>query len=127
MPFRLYAEERSTGTVPFLMPATLRPIVTECDRSPETPVTVTVEDIGLAEPAEVSVSILPPATPDGVKDAFTPAGSPAAVMMTLPANPFLGNTLMAVEALCPWVNERLEGEVEREKSPTPSVAGGSTS
>jgi hypothetical protein len=109
------------------MPATLRATATECDRLPETPVTVIVDDVGFAELAAVSVIVLPPAVPAGLNDAVTPAGSPDAVMLTLPVNPFLGNTLIAIAPLCPWVNERLEAEDESRKSLAPGAGEGSTS
>src|SRR6478609_5027348 len=99
MPFALYAEERSTATAPFLMPATLSAIVTECDKSPETPVTVTVDEVGGVELTEVSVIVLPPDAPAGVNDAVTPGGSPDALMLTLSVKPPRGKTPIAVEAL----------------------------
>jgi hypothetical protein len=81
------------------MPATPTAIVTECDKVPETPVTVIVDDAGAVALEEVSVIVLPPAGPDGVNDAVTPAGSPDAVMLTLPLKPPRGNTAIAVETL----------------------------
>jgi hypothetical protein len=113
--------------VPFFIPATLTENATECDSAPEAPVTLTVAVIGAAELAAVSVIVLPPAVPTGLKDAVTPGGSPLAVMLTPAANPFLGNTLIAAEALCPAVNDKLGVEVERRKSASPYAAGGSSS
>src|SRR5271156_4486001 len=125
MPLTLYAGERSTATVPFFIPATLTENVTECDRSPEAPVTVTEDVIGAAELVAVSVIVVPPAAPLGLNDAVTPGGSPVAVMLTPPANPFLGNTPIAAEALCPAVNDKLGVEIESRKSALPFAAGGS--
>src|ERR1700730_1742174 len=124
MAFTLYKEERSTATMSFFIPATLMAIVTECERFPETPVTVIVDDAGTVELEGLSVMVLPPAGPDGVNDAVTPAGSPDAVMLTLPVKPPRGDNAIAVETLCPCVNDRIEAEGESVKSLAPEAGEG---
>lgn len=65
-------------------------VVTVCE--PEVPVMVTVYVPTAAELAAVKVKLLLPVVGLVPKDAVTPAGSPDAVRVTCPVNPYCGFT-----------------------------------
>jgi len=59
-----------------------------------------------------------PGTEPGVNDAVAPAGSPRTLRLTAPANPLIGDTVVAYEALLPGRTVLEPGVAESEKSPT---------
>lgn len=61
-------------------------------RLPEVPVRVTVLDPVAAELLAVSESVLVPVVGLGRKDAVTPLGRPEIERLTLPVNPYWGDT-----------------------------------
>src|SRR6202044_3713100 len=79
----LYAEDRSTGTVPFLISVTERAPVIECERPPDVPMIVTVDVPSLAEASAVRVNLLVVEVLVGLNEAVTPGGSPDTLRLTL--------------------------------------------
>src|SRR5580704_7610134 len=122
MAVRLYAEERSTATVPFLTGETVRALVTVCDRPREEPLIVMVEVASLDEAAAVSVIMLVLAVLDGLKDAVTPVGSPDTLRLTLDLKLPRRVTMTVVVPLLPWETEMASFATRSAKSSAP--AGG---
>src|ERR1051326_541870 len=85
MPLILYAELRSTGTVPARIGVTVAAIVAVCEILPDCAVTVTVVLEGAVDFCAVSMSVLDPDVAGGLKDAVTPLGTPVAVNLTVPS------------------------------------------
>lgn len=70
-------------------------------RPPDTPVTVTVTVPGAAAALAVSVKVLVFAVGFGLKAALTPLGRADAERLTLPVNPFCGETVIVTGPLEP--------------------------
>ena len=95
---------------------TVRATVVVDARLPEVPVMVTVAFPRVAVLLAVRVSVLVVVVLVGLNAAVTPLGSPEAVRLTLPANPFRGCTVMVlVRPAAPWVIVRLLGDAESVK------------
>src|SRR5208282_6903537 len=122
MPVTLYAEERST-TVPFLIGETVRAVVIVCDRLPEEPLIVMVEVASLEEAAAVSVSLLVLAVLAGLKDAFTPGGSPDTLRLTSDLKFPRRVTKTVAVPLLPWGTEMASFAIRSEKSSAPGGGG----
>jgi len=77
---------------------------------PDFPVIVTLDVPAEALDAAVNVKVLDAVVLVGLKDAVTPAGRPAIVKATVPANPFVGAIVMAAAAvaLCTTVTAAVE-------------------
>ena len=75
---------------------------------PEVPVMVTVYCPRVAVLLAVSVSTLEPVVGFVPKDAVTPLGSPVAVRVTLPMNPYEGLTETVDVAELPWPTDTLK-------------------
>ena len=80
-------------------------------RLPEVPLIVTVAVPVAAELLAVSVSTLVPVVGLVANAAVTPLGRPEAASVTLPANPFWPDTVMADFPEAPWATVREAGEV----------------
>jgi hypothetical protein len=90
---------------------TVRLTVAVCVRLPDVPVMVTVAAPVVAVPLAVSVSVLVLVAGLGLKAAVTPLGNPLADMVTLPAKPFCGVTVIVlVPPAPPCVIVTLVGE-----------------
>jgi len=72
-----------------------------CAREPDVPVTVTVTVPVVAVALAVSVSVLVVVVLAGLNVAVTPAGSPEAERVTLPAKPLIGVTVIVLLPLAP--------------------------
>jgi len=94
---------------------TVRETVVVAVKEPDVPVIVTLLVPAVAVPLAVNVSVLVLPVLAGLNDAVTPLGSPEAVKLTLPLNPFRGITLIVLVPLPPCVMLTLLGEVERRK------------
>src|SRR5581483_2477743 len=82
------------------------------------PVTVTLAVPVAAFVAAVSVRTLVDVVLEGLNAAVTPEGSPEAERLTLPLKPLMGLTVIVLVPLAPWLNVRVPGEAESEKSGT---------
>src|ERR1017187_4492848 len=122
MPLALYAEERSTATVPFLITLTVRAAETGCVRPPEAPVIVIVEVASCDESSAVSVSSAVLAVVAELNVAVTPGGSPDTLRLTLDLELPRRVTVIVVVLLLPLGTEMLSAEVRSAKSSAP--AGG---
>ena len=81
---------------------TVKLIVADCGIAlPEVPVTVTVARPIAAALLAVSVKVLVVVVLPGLNDAVIPAGRPEAVKVTLAAKPFVGFTVIVLEAVIP--------------------------
>ena len=89
-------------------------MVTVWVRFPEVPVTVTLAEEAVAVLLAVKVSWLVVVVLAGLNDAVTPAGSPLAVRLTAPVNPFSDFTVMVLFPLAPAAILRLVGAAESE-------------
>jgi len=69
----------------------------------------------VAAPLAVSVSKLVLVAGLGAKVAVTPLGRPEAARVTPPVNPLTGVIVMVVEAVLPWVTDRLDANGESVK------------
>ena len=84
-------------------------------RLPETPVMVSVLVPTLAVLLAVRVNVLVPVVEVGENEALTPLGKPDRERLTLPVNPYCGETVMVEVAEAPWFTSTLVGEPERVK------------
>jgi len=84
-------------------------------RLPEVPLMVTVVVPVAAVLLAVRVSTLVPVVGLVPNAAVTPLGRPDAASVTLPANPFLPETVMVVLPDAPWATEREAGEAANVK------------
>ena len=84
-------------------------------RLPEVPLMVTVAVPVAAVLLAVSVRTLAPVVGLVPNVAVTPLGSPDAASVTLPANPFLPETVMVVFPEAPWATVREAGEAPNVK------------
>jgi hypothetical protein len=82
---------------------------------PETPVMVSVLVPTLAVLLAVRVSVLVPVVEVGENEALTPLGMPDRERLTLPVNPYWGETVIVEVAEPPWFSPTLLGEPERRK------------
>jgi hypothetical protein len=105
----------------FAAAVTVSVTVVVCERLPEVPVMVIVDDPVAAVLLADRVSVLVPVVLAGLNDAVTPLGSPLAERATLPVKPFVGATVMVVVLLLPCTIERLVGDAERLKFPAATV------
>ena len=85
------------------------------ERLPEAPLTVTIAVAGTATDEAVSVSVLAVVALDGLNDAVTPPGKPAAVKATAPLNPPEPVTPMGIETAPPGTIFALETVDDRVK------------
>jgi hypothetical protein len=94
---------------------TVRLILTECDRLPDLPLTLTLKVPVLAELLTVSVTVLLEVEGFGLKAAVTPVGRLDAEKLTLPLKLFCGVTVMVLAPVFPRATLRLLGDAERLK------------
>lgn len=87
-------------------------MVAVCVRVPEVPLIRIVNVPLVALLFADSVKVLAPVVLLGLKEAVTPRGSPAAVKLTVPANPFSGVMLIADGTLPPRARLNEFGEAE---------------
>jgi hypothetical protein len=87
-----------------------------CDRLPLVPVSVKTELPTVAVSNTDSVSVVPVALDVGLKVGVTPLGRPLTLKATLPVNPPLGATAMAMVPVEPCSSETLDGLADTEKS-----------
>ena len=93
----------------------MRLILTECDRLPDLPLTLTLKVPGVAELLTVSVTVLPEVEGLGLKEAVTPVGRLDAEKVTLPVKPFVGWMVIVDVPVLPRATLRLLGDAERLK------------
>jgi hypothetical protein len=94
---------------------TVRLTVVVCEIAPDTPVIVTVEVPAAAELLAVRVNVLVPVVLVGLNDAVTPLGNPDADRLTLPLNPFCGDTVIVLVPFPPGATVKLLGDAESAK------------
>jgi len=92
---------------------TVRVTVLVLVKLPEVPVMVTVAVPIVAALPAARVKVLAPVVLAGLKVAVTPLGTPEAVRLTLPVNPFCGVALIVLVPLAPWAILRVLGEADR--------------
>src|SRR5690349_20644086 len=88
-----------TPPVPMTIGVTVRVMSVLCAIVPLVPVTVTAETPVVAVFDAVNVSVLAPVVEAGLNTAVTPIGNPLAPRVTLPANPLVGLTVIALAAV----------------------------
>jgi len=93
----------------------VRLILTECDRLPDLPLTLTLKVPVFAELLTVSVNVLVLVVLLGLNDAVTPLGRLDADRATLPVKPFVGWMVIVEVPVLPRATLRLLGEAERLK------------
>jgi len=93
----------------------VRLILTECDRLPDLPLTLTLKVPVVAELLTVSVTVVPEVEGLGLKEAVTPVGRLDAEKVTLPVKPFVGWMVIEDVPVLPRATLRLLGEAERLK------------
>src|ERR1700690_987393 len=120
MAVALYAEERSTGTVPFLTPVTARAVVTVCVRLPDVPVIVIVEVASFDESAAVRVILLALALLAGLNEAFTPAGTSDTLRLTPALKLPRRVTVTVVVPVPPLATDTLSAFIRSAKSSAPA-------
>src|ERR1700722_764294 len=127
MAFALYAEERSTATVPGLIAVTARFAVMVCDKPPDIPVIVMVELPGFDASFAVSVMLfaLPPLA--GLNEAATPGGRPDTRKRMLARKLPRGVKAIVVEVVLPLRTEKPAAGVWIAKSSAPGLGGASRS
>jgi len=96
-------------------PVTVRLTVVVAVKLPDVPVIVTVDVPVAADALAVSVNVLVVVVGFGTNPAVTPLGKPDALMVTLPAKPFRGFTVMVLVPLFPWAMLRLVGFADKVK------------
>jgi len=94
---------------------TVRLILTECDRVPDLPLTLTLKVPVVAEPPTVNVSVLAEVEEFGLKVAVTPVGRLDAEKLTLPVKPRIGLMVIVDVPVLPRATLRLLGDAERLK------------
>jgi len=93
----------------------VRVILTECDRPPDLPRTLTLKVPVVAELPTVSVTVLLEVEGLGLKEAVTPVGRLDAEKVTLPVKPFVGWMVIVLVPVLPRATLRLLGDAERLK------------
>jgi len=93
----------------------VRLILTECDRLPDLPLTLTLKVPVVAELLTVSVTVVPEVEGLGLKEAVTPVGRLDAEKVTLPVKPFVGWMVIVEVPVLPRATLRLLGDAERLK------------
>lgn len=78
--------------------------------------TVTVLVPVAAEAEALKVSVLVPVVEAGLKLAVTPEGKVLVASVTVPLNPFTGDTIMVLAPVPPCATVTLAGLADREKS-----------
>ena len=92
----------------------MRLILTECDRPPDLPLTLTLKVPVDAELLTVNVNnVLLDVEGFGLKAAVTPVGRLDPEKVTLPLKPFCGVTVIVLVPVLPRATLRLLGEAER--------------
>src|SRR5580658_2036916 len=127
MAFALYAEERSTATVPVIIAVTARLAVTVCDKPPDVPVIVIVELPGLDESLAVSVMLFALPVLAGLNAAVTPGGRLDTLKLTSARKLPRRVTAIMVDVLLPLRTERPPAGVCSAKSSPPAPGGESRS
>jgi len=93
----------------------VRVILTECDRLPDLPRTLTLKVPVIAELLTVSVTVLLEVEGLGLKEAVTPVGRLDAEKLTVPVKPFVGWMVIVLVPVLPRATLRLLGDAERLK------------
>ena len=93
----------------------MRLILTECDRVPDLPLTLTLKVPVVAELPTVNVNVLAEAEAFGLKVAVTPVGRLDAEKLTLPVKPRIGLMVIVEVRVLPRATLRLLGDAERLK------------
>ena len=93
----------------------MRLILTECDRVPDLPLTLTLKVPVVAELLTVSVNVLALVELLGLNDAVTPIGRLDAEKLTLPVKPRTGLMVIVDVPVLPRATLRLLGDAERLK------------
>ena len=93
----------------------MRLILTECDRVPELPLTLTLKVPVVAELPTVNVNVLAEVEEFGLRVAVTPAGRLDAEKLTVPVKPRIGLTVIVDVPVLPRATLRLLGDAERLK------------
>jgi hypothetical protein len=91
----------------------VRLILTECDRPPDLPLTLTLKVPVDAELLTVNVNVLLDVEGFGLKAAVTPVGRLDPEKVTLPLKPFVGLMAIADVPVLPRATLRLFGDAER--------------
>ena len=94
---------------------TVRLILTECDRVPDLPLTLTLKVPVVAALLTVNVNVLPDVEEFGLNVAVTPVGRLEAEKLTLPVKPRIGLMLIVDVPVLPRATLRLLGDAERLK------------
>jgi hypothetical protein len=92
---------------------TVRLILTECDRPPDLPLTLTLKVPVVAELLTVNVNVVLDVEGFGLKAAVTPVGRLDPEKVTLPLKPFVGLIVIVDVPVLPRATLRLFGEAER--------------
>ena len=92
---------------------TVRLILTECDRPPDLPLTLTLKVPVDAELLTVNVNVLLEVEGFALKEAVTPVGTLNAEKLTLPVKPFVGLMVIVDVPVLPRATLRLVGDAER--------------
>jgi hypothetical protein len=92
---------------------TVRLILTECDRLPDLPLTLTLKVPVVAELLTVNVNVVLDVEGFGLKAAVTPVGRLDPEKVTLPLKPFVGLIVIVDVPVLPRATLRLFGEAER--------------
>ena len=93
----------------------MRLILTECDRVPDLPLTLTLKVPVVAELPTVNVNVLLDVEGFGLKAAVTPIGRLDAEKVTLPVKPSVGLMVIVDVPVLPRATLRLLGDAERLK------------
>ena len=93
----------------------MRLILTECDRVPDLPLTLTLKVPVVAELPTVNVTVLLDVEGFGLKAAVTPIGRLDAEKVTLPVKPSVGLMVIVDVPVLPRATLRLLGDAERLK------------
>src|SRR6266436_1987878 len=94
---------------------TVRLILTECDRVPDLPLTLTLKVPVVAELPTVNVNVLPEVEEFGLRVAVTPVGRLDAEKLTVPVKPRIGLMVIVDVPVLPRATLRLLGDAERLK------------
>ena len=93
----------------------MRVILTECDRLPDLPRTLTLKVPVVAELLTISDNVLVVVEGFGLNEAVTPVGKVDVENVTLLLKPFVGWTVIVDVPVLPLATLRLLGEAERLK------------